>query len=171
MRELLKVWKRREPVRIRGAAWLLPAALLFAVQGVAAQAPKKYVMPDGSTVYSDKPVPGGKLMGEVAVPPPLDRAAVEAARKREAERATQADKMVEERLKGRTEERNRIEEATAKLEQARRQLDAGRAPKPGERIGTAGGGSRFTDEYVARQRLNEQAVKQAEEALQKARGR
>ena len=166
-----KVWKRREAVRIRGAGWFLAVALVFAVQGVAAQAPKKYVMPDGSTVYSDKPVPGGKLVGEVAVPPLLDRAAVEATRKREAERATQADKLVGERLKGQAQDRKRIEEATARLEQARRQLEAGRAPKPGERIGTAGGGSRFTDEYVARQRLNEQAVKQAEEELQKARGR
>ena len=91
--------------------------------------------------------------------------------KREAERTKQADKLVGERLKEQAGDRNRIDEATAKLEQARRQLEAGRAPKPGERIGTAGGGSRFTDEYVARQRLNEQAVKQAEDELQKARGR
>lgn len=154
----------------RIGAGVIAFVLLLAVQGVVAQGPKKYVMPDGSTVYSDKPVPGGRLVGEVAVPPPLDPAVVEAARKREAERAAEANRVIGERLKGRAEDQKRVGEANAELERARRRLEAGREPKPGERIGTAGGGSRYTDEYLARQRVNEQAVKDAEAALKKAQG-
>ena len=127
-------------------------------------------MPDGSMVYSDKPVPGGRLVGEVTVPPPPDPVAVEAARKREADRAAEANRIVGDRLRRQTDDQKRMESATARLESARRQLEAGRAPKPGERIGTASGGTRFTDEYLARQRVNEQAVKDAEGELKKAQG-
>jgi hypothetical protein len=140
-------------------------------QGGAAQALKKYVTPDGNIVYSDKPVPGAKLVGEVQAPPPPDRAALEAARQREAAKSAEANRLTEKRLQEQVKERQTAEEAGAKLKRAQDALEQGRVPKPGERIGTAGGGTRFTDEYLARQRENEDAAKRAAEELNKAQGR
>ncbi len=159
--------------RTRGAvvAYAVAVALGCWVQAGSAQTLKKYVTPDGKIIYSDKPIPDAKLIGEVLSPPPPDPAAVEAARAREVARGAEANRVAEERLKAQEAERKRIDEATANVERARRMLDEGRAPKPGERIGTAGGGTRFTEDYLERQRANEEAVKRAEEELNKARGR
>lgn len=144
-------------------------ALVCGVQFVHAQSLKKYQTPEGKIIYSDKPVPDAKLVGEVAVPPPPDPAAVEAARAREAARGAEANRVAEKLLQEQAAQRKRIEDASAKLEQARRQLEEGKSPRPGERIGTVGGGSRFTDEYLARQQSNEAAVRRAEDELGKAR--
>ena len=161
------VWKS---MATRFIAGLLAIALFGMTHTTAAQALKRYVTPDGKTIYSDTPVPGAKLVGEVAPPPP--RSAPDAAAlQREKERADQANRAISERLSAQETERKRIEDASAKLEQAKRTLEQGRTPKAGERIGTAGGGSRFTEEYLARQRANEDAVKRAEDELRKARGR
>ena len=162
---------RRSQIRGYVFAYTIAVALGSWVQGGLAQGVKKYVTPDGKTIYSDKPVPDAKLVGEVAAPPTPDPAAIEAARQREIVRGAEANRLAEKRLKELAEERKRVDEATAKLERAREILNEGRVPKPGERIGTAGGGSRFTDEYLARQQSNEDAVKRAEEELQKAQGR
>lgn len=154
----------------RLVACVLAIALGLLAHDSTAQTLKKYLTPDGKTIYSDKPVPGAKLVGEIAAPPLPDPAAVEAARQREIARGAKADRVVVDRLKAQSDARRRIEEATANLERAREALERGRTPLPGERIGTAGGGSRFTEDYLARQSANEEAVKSAEEQLQKARG-
>jgi len=140
-------------------------------QGGDAQTLKKYVTPDGKTIYSDTPVPGARLAGEVKAPPPPDPAALEAARQREMVTGADAKRLDEERLKAQVIERQRLEETSARLKRAQDELELGRTPKPGDRIGTASGGSRFSEEYLARQRTNEDAVKRAEEELNKARRR
>lgn len=138
-------------------------------QGGDAQTLKKYVTPDGKTIYSDTPVPGAKVVGEVIAPPPPDPAVIEAARQRESAAGAGANRQADKLLKEREMERLRSEDASAKLKIARDALELGRTPKPGDRIGTASGGSRFSEEYLARQRTNEDAVKRAEEDLNKAR--
>jgi hypothetical protein len=162
---------QRSPVLAHVITYAMVTALSFWAQGGYAQALKKYVTPDGKVIYSDKPIPDAKLVGEVPAPPPPDPAGSGGSRQREIVRGAEANRLAEKRLKELAEERQRVDEATAKLERAREILNEGRVPKPGERIGTAGGGSRFTDEYLARQQSNEDAVKRAEEELKKAQGR
>jgi hypothetical protein len=59
--------------------------------------------------------------------------------------------------------------AETSLQVARRRLDLGREPLPGERRGLAGGGSRLTEEYEARIAGLEREVADAEARLQRAR--
>src|SRR5262249_26558870 len=47
---------------------------------------------------------------------------------------------------------------------------AGQEPLPGERLGTAGGASRLTDEYWQRQKGLDEAVEKARRELEGARG-
>jgi len=148
---------------------LVAAAVCLGLGGVAqAQALKKYITPDGKTVYSDTPVPGAKEVGEVKPPPkvaPADRSQAEAAAQRDAKDAQALDK----RLEQRSAQQNRVAAAEAKLEEAKRTLAEGKEPLPGERKGTAGGASRLTDEYWQRQKANQQAVENAQRALDAAR--
>lgn len=141
----------------------LLAALCMAAGGAAhAQRVFKYVMPDGRVVYSDKTVPGGRLVDEVAPPPPADPQAVPPPRP---ETSPDQRNAVRERLA----DRNRLvqqatgdlEAANARLAAAQRQLAEGKEPLPGERTGTAGGGSRLNDAYWDRQAANEAAVARA----------
>ena len=61
-----------------------------------------------------------------------------------------------------------MEVATQALAQARAQLESGKEPLPGERTGTAGGGSRLNESYFARQQANEEAVAKAQARLDAA---
>jgi hypothetical protein len=148
---------------------LTATAVCLALGGAAqAQALKKYITPDGKTVYSDTPVPGAKEVGEVQPPrtvAPAERSQAEAAAQRDAKDVQAVDKRLEERAA----QRSRVEAAEAKLEEAKRTLAGGKEPLPGERKGTAGGQSRLTDEYWQRQKANQQAVENAQRALDAAR--
>jgi hypothetical protein len=54
------------------------------------------------------------------------------------------------------------------LDDARKRLEAGAEPLPGERIGTASGGSRLSDDYHARQKRLAEEVAVAENVLKKS---
>ncbi|HSH06438.1 MAG TPA: DUF4124 domain-containing protein [Burkholderiales bacterium] len=148
---------------------LTAAAVCLGFAGPAqAQALKKYVTPDGKTVYSDRPIPGAKEVGEVAPPPkvtPADRSAAKSSAQRDAKDVKSAEQRIEERKAS----RERIAAAEAKLEAAKRALAEGKEPLPGERRGTAGGQSRLSDAYWQRQKANQQAVENAQRALDAAR--
>jgi len=141
--------------------------LLFGLAGaVGAQTVYRYLTPDGRTIFSDQPVPGAKLQGTVAPPAPPSGAPAPAPSGAPA--AAPAERPGEartQRLRAATAE---VEAATQALAQARAQLNAGKEPLPGERTGTAGGGSRLNDSYWARQAVNEQAVKDAQARLDAA---
>ena len=147
----------------------IAASLLLVTAWIAeAQVPKKYITPDGKTIYSDVPVPGAREVGEIAPPPKLDPEGggeAEQAARTDAERAREAEK----RLQEGSSQQDRIQAAEAQLERARNTLANSREPLPGERIGVAGGGSRLTDAYYERQKANERAVEQAQEELDAAR--
>lgn len=154
---------------MKPSVMLIAAALGVGVSAtVHAQALKKYVTPEGRTIYSDKPVPGAREVGEVAPPPPVDPAARAAAEKA-ARRDAKAAKAVDAKLKAQEAQRARIAAAQAALEKAERALKEGIEPRPGERIGTAGGASRLNESYQARQKANELAVEQARKELEDAR--
>jgi hypothetical protein len=134
----------------------------------------KYVTPDGRTFYSDKPVPGARLVEELVPPPPVTPAP-SAAPKAPASKADATAKTAPSHTQKLDAAWREFNDAAAALEEAKRRVEAGREELPGERLGTVrrgvGGQSltRLSDEYWARQRTNEDAVAKAQERLDKAR--
>jgi Domain of unknown function (DUF4124) len=158
---------KENPVMIRNIV-IAFIALVFGAGALpaAGQTMRKYVTPDGKTVYSDRPIPGARLVDQIAPPPPVDPNAAAAAQARARENAERASASSAKRAES-ANSAQKQEDAGAALARAKEQLEKGKEPLPGERIGTAGGGSRLTDAYWARQRANEQAVKSAEARLNK----
>lgn len=152
---------------------VLFAWLLLVVSGIAGgQEIRKYVTPDGKTIYSDEPVPGAREVGTVAPPPevtPEQRRAAEEAAQRNAERSNEVDRRVSQDADSESNRRDAVREAEKALDEAKRKLAEGKDPLPGERKGTAGGASRLTEAYFKRQQANEQAVQKAQQALNAAR--
>ena len=154
-----------------GATLFLPVLLLVASGSAAAQEIKKYVTPDGKIIYSDEPVPGAREVGTVAPPPevsPEERRAAERAANREAKQAEEALQRSSESTDEDLSRREKIRAAEKQLEDAKRTLEQGKEPLPGERKGTAGGASRLTEAYFERQRANELAVQKAQKKLNSA---
>lgn len=143
---------------------LIALALGVVVTPALAQKMQKYVTPDGRTIYSDRPIPGARLVDEIAPPPPVDPGAAAAAQARATENAERARASAAKRAESRTSSQQQ-EDAAGALARAKENLEKGKEPLPGERTGTAGGGSRLNDAYWARQRANEKAVKDAEARL------
>jgi hypothetical protein len=138
---------------------------LAAAHAADAQKIGRYVFPDGRVVYSDLPVPGAKLVNEVAPPPPPS-ASPPAPRESKAA-APKADPGAA-RVQRLDQADAEVRTATEALERARAQLQDGIEPFPGERTGTASGGSRLNEAYDARQTANQRAVADAEARLQRA---
>lgn len=132
----------------------------------AAQTVYRSVTPDGRVIFSDRPVPGAQLQGTIAPPPPPSSAPAPAPV--ESRTPSPVDRPAEERLARLRSATEEVNAATQVLAQARAQLDAGKEPLPGERTGTAGGGSRLNEAYEARQAANEQAVAKAQSRLDAA---
>ena len=144
--------------------------LLLTAAVLQAQEIKKYITPDGKTIYSDVPIPGAREAGAVAPPPEVDpeaRTQAEEAAREEARRAEEIGRRSQEESSGRAS----IDEAEKQLQNARNALASGKEPLPGERKGTTDGASRLTDAYYNRQRANEQAVRDAQRLLDAARAR
>jgi Domain of unknown function (DUF4124) len=144
---------------------LLVVLALAAASAVDAQKIGRYVFPDGRVVYSDQPVPGAKLVNEVAPPPPPSASPPPS---RESKAAAPGADSGAERARRLEQTDAEVRAATEALERARAQLQAGIEPLPGERTGTAGGGSRLNEAYDARQAANQRAVADAEARLQRA---
>ena len=144
---------------------LLIVLALAAANAVDAQKIGRYVFPDGRVVYSDQPVPGAKLVNEVAPPPPPSASPPVS---REGKAAAPGADSGPERVRRLEQTDAEVRAATEALERARAQLQAGIEPFPGERTGTAGGGSRLNEAYDARQAANQRAVADAEARLQRA---
>ena len=100
------------------------------------------------------------------------------ARKAPPSEATQKGRQPPEAQKAPPGERKGRDTADAATRQAQKQLqgakaalEAGREPLPGERIGTAGGGSRLTDSYFKRIKTLEDRVDAAQKRLDDANSR
>jgi len=146
---------------------LVPVFALALAASAAAQTVYRYVTPDGRTVFSDQPVPGAKLQGTVTppvAPPSGPGGATERPRIPPAPADSQGDNRAQ-RLRAATQE---VDAATQALAQAKAQLASGKEPLPGERTGTAGGGSRLNEAYWERQKANEQGVANAQSRLDAA---
>ena len=142
-------------------AGLLVVALL--AQPATAQTLYKSVTPDGRVVYSDKP-PSDAVKTEKkqldtskrGVVPPTER-----------DKATL--RQLESSRKTRESGQDRVRRLEIALHDAEVAQAMGKEPQPNERLGTAGGGQRLTDDYWARQKRLETAVEQARRNLDKVR--
>jgi hypothetical protein len=144
---------------------VLIMALSLAATGAAAQMTYKSTMPDGRVIYGAKPEPGAKRVDTLA-PPPAKSGMTTLTEEEKA----RADKMAKDRAaSGKTQ--GSVDAARRQLEDAEAKRDAGKEPLPGERLGTAGGSSRLTDDYFARQKSLEDAAIAARKRLDEAQGR
>jgi hypothetical protein len=143
-------------------------ACLAALSAAHAQSIYKYAHPDGRVVYSDKPVPGARLVEELEPPPRPDPAAAEAARAVRGKDAEALEKAADKRAKSLDQAWEDLKRWTGRLEQARANLEAGREPREGERTGTYGGRSRMNAAYWERQAANEAAVREVEARVRRA---
>lgn len=130
--------------------------LAAAASAASAQPVYKSTMPDGKVVYGEKPAPGAKRVDEIKPPPPkTGMTTVTPAEKARVEQQAKA------RAAGGPTVQAQLEDARKQLQQAESSREAAKEPLPGERIGTAGGGSRLTDAYHERQKSLDLALEAA----------
>ena len=125
----------------------------------------KVQMPDGSVLYSDTVPSGGKVLEEreAKSTPRVNTLPSQPA----GTRAGVAPNVVRPTNRGTAPPAN-IETLERELAVAKRKLELGREPLPGERRGLAGGGSRLTPEYEARIAAMEREVAATEAKLKGA---
>ena len=141
--------------------------LLFALAApAAAQTVYRYVTPDGRTIFSDQPVPGAKLQGTVTPPAPPSSAPA-AGRSTRGRRSRPSRRPTTGRNACATRPR-RWKPRPRRSRRRGRGSTTGKEPLPGERTGTATGGSRLNEAYWARQAANEEAVAKAQARLDAA---
>lgn len=147
--------------------WSHCLGITLCLAGAAAWAQEVYKAVDdqGKVVFSDKPPADAKSVTPVKIRPGPSEADVQEARARE--RAL--EKAASEAGKSRADAKQQTEapevlDPKAALAEAERRLDEARQVGPGDRKGTAGGGSRLSEQY-------RQRVKEAEAAVDAARQR
>lgn len=139
---------------------ILALIVATAASGAAAQKMYKSTMPDGSVVYSEKPTPNAKKVDEVTPPPPTSGLSTITPQEK-----ARADSLSRQRA-GEKAAPNELENARKQLQQAEAARKAGDEPREGERLGTAKGGSRLTDDYHARLKGLDAAVETARKRVQ-----
>ncbi len=136
-----------------------------------AQTIYKVLMPDGSVLFTDAPPPGGKVLEEreakstpkapARAPRPTPAGVPGTSGEPQTTSVAAKERAIDAAMK-------EIASAESTLQAAKRRLEAGREPLPGERLGLAGGGSRLSPEYDERIAGLEREVAAAEARLQKA---
>jgi len=144
---------------LRAAAF---AILVWATSSWA-QVIYKSTMPDGRVIYGAEPAPGAKRVETLK--PPAENTGVRPVGPKDEAAAQQGDLQREQQAA----RQNEIQQAEEALRDAEAALTAGKEPLPGERLGTAGGASRLSDEYWERQKGLEAAVAQARKRLDELR--
>jgi hypothetical protein len=144
---------------------MLPALVLAFVSGVAlAQFLYKSTMPDGKVVYGDSPAPGAVKVEKTR--PDTSKTGVTGATQSETEALRN---LQNERGGPAGPDQGRITELDAALRKMEAEREKAREPLEGERIGTAGGGGRFTDGYLERQKKYEDGMDSLRRELAKLR--
>lgn len=144
----------------------IASIVIAAACGLAlAQAPVyRSTMPDGKKVISDRPMPGAVKVEEIKVregntapgsPVPSSDGAAPKEADANAQRRARAAK--------------RVAEAQRLYDEALEKQAKGRDEGPGDRIGTAKGGARISDEYYKRQDALAAEVEAARKRLEEAR--
>ena len=137
------------------------AALLL--QPAVAQTLYKSTLPDGRIVYGDKPAPDAVKVEETR--PDVKKGGIGGTTAREQEALKELETARVKREGG----QETVQAAEQALKNAEAARAAGKEPLASERIGTAGGASRITDDYYARQKKLDDAVEKARRELDQAR--
>lgn len=141
--------------------------LLLSAAGASAQVVYKSTLPDGKVIYGEKPDPRATRVDKIEPPPAKTGTTIITP-----EEVARAERLAKERAAADAGKQGGTDEARKQLQKAQAARDAGKEPLPGERIGTAGGASRLTDDYHARQKALEESVAAARKRLDEAqRGR
>lgn len=160
------------------------AVCLAAVPALVLATIYKVQMPDGSILFTDSPPAGGRILEERAsastrpaprpAPAPANRAGGASDQPAIPVLPTPAPKGAE-RPTTTTVQAPTLDAANAEVTAAereltvvRRKLEVGREPLPGERLGTAKGGSRLSPEYENRIADLEREVAAAEDRVRRA---
>ena len=146
---------------------LVALVLALAPAVAAAQSVYKYQRPDGSTVYSDVPLSGARLIGRFELVPVPSPAKAEPARP-ERGAAKNPDELAHQRVQDLDAADAAIKAADQSLKEALERQQAGVEPQPGERLGNVGGRSRLTPDYFERQRALAAEVDAARARLDEA---
>jgi len=133
------------------------------LQPAVAQTLYKSTMPDGRVVYGDKPALGAAKVEETR--PDISKGGIGGTTPREVE----ALKELEKERDKREDAEDKVRAAEQALRDAEAARAAGKEPLASERIGTAGGASRISDAYYARQKKLDDAVEKARRELDQAR--
>jgi len=130
----------------------------------------KSVDKEGNVTYSEEPPPGVEAQ-PVAIethPTQERRQEAEDVRLRMLQEGQEVDRQLAQQRQRREALHIELERAEQALVEARRRLDDGMEPLPGERVGTVSGKSRLREEYFARVERLKDAVKAAERQVQEA---
>lgn len=167
---------------ILALAFTSPVALgaeLASPEPIGEPATKVYrqVLPGGRIIYSDRPIKGAKMEQTITVDPSAvgtissgTSGGSTASTSRSGPGSADRANSIPPSGKAST-----LDDATANviraeilLDDARKRMEAGAEPLPGERVGTATGGSRLNDDYHARQKRLAEEVAVAENVLKKS---
>jgi hypothetical protein len=133
----------------------------------------KVRLPDGRILFTDRPPPGATIVSEQEVPPPAADAPARTGQGDAVTPLQQQGAAAQSRLLERAADVDRafaaVQSAERELQQARQALEQGRAPQPGEMIGTARGRVRQSPAFEERVAGLERAVAEAEQKLARAR--
>ena len=130
----------------------------------------KQVDKDGHIVFSDKPQKGMKSVGTIQTQDdaPVSRSALRQEEKTLDQESAQAKRQLNDTVAKRNAAYNRLRQAEDTLAAAKAAKASGQDPLPGERQGTATGGSRLLPAYDERQQSLEKAVDAAQKARDQA---
>jgi len=142
---------------------LLIAIVAVPLSSALGQAVYKYVDEDGNVVYSEQPPPQDQPSERVDVRPGPTSAQQKDAENREQQlqdAASQTTSTGDQRTSKKAEQQLKqksVKDAEAALERAKQ-------VGPGDRVGTAGGGSRLRESYHERVRAAEEELQRAKKA-------
>ncbi len=137
----------------------------------AAQSIYKVQTPDGSILFTDSPPAGSKILEERSTkssPRSAGSSATTPARPATSPPPRLASSPAGSQSGALDAAMQEIAAAETAVQVAKRRLELGREPLPGERRGLAGGGSRLTEEYEARIAGLEREVADAEARFKRA---
>src|SRR5688572_8543827 len=140
------------------------AALVLSASAAAAQQVFKSTMPDGRIVYGEKPAPGAAKV-ETIETPPAKAGIGSALTPEEKARAEALTKQRQQTETAQVAKEQQLTQARAAVKEAEVALEKGKEPLPGERMGLAGGGSRLSEAYFARQKSLEEGLAKARKNL------
>ena len=132
----------------------------------AAQPVYKSTMPDGRVIYGPQPQPGAKKVDTVnKAPASTGASAITPGEKAAAEKSAKA------RADAQAGGPSEVTAARDALKAAEAARVSGQEPLPGERVGTAAGASRLTDDYFTRQKKLDADVETAKRRLDEAQAK